>query len=493
MSEQLREKCAVGGVQLVDHELGDASVYLYETLLALQHRGHEASGIASKHSDGLAYHRDLGMVKDVYDQQIMNRLRGSIAIGHGKYTTSNTDDDLKRHHLQPVIDSSLGLAIAHNGNIPDTSKLDEYLFSHGLQHGHGNDSEKMGYTIGQFMRGGQDFPTAIKSAAPLMQGAYSCVGVHDNILAAFRDPKGIRPLALGMFDENWVVSSETCGLDILNAKYVREVEPGELVLIDENGKLESIQLVDDDEIEERFDIFEYVYFARRDSKLHGQTVDSVRVRLGEQLAEEHGTLIDDTSDTIVVPVPATSLPIAKGYAQALGLPIEAAIEKNDAIGRTFMAPSPEMRTRQLRRKHNIIADLIKGKDVILVDDSIVRLNTVPNLVKRAYTIGAKSVSVLVGSPPIRFPDFYGIDTPNQEELAAFGMTVDEIRKHEKMTGPKGKQCKYLGYLSLSRMVKATGLPASRFSLSSFNGDYPIDIGARRKDIKTPVSMEYIDL
>lgn len=492
MAEELREKCAVGGVQLVDQELGNASVYLREVMLALQHRGDEASGMVSKKpGEPLSHHRELGMVKDVYDQETIDQLVGTIAVGHGKYTTSSPDDEQKRRHLQPVIDESLGMALAHNGNIPDTSRLDDFLVSHNLLHGHRNDSEKMGYTIAQFMRGGQDFPTAIESAAPLMTGAYSCVGTHDNLLVAFRDPKGIRPLALGKFDDNWVVSSETCGLDIINAKYQREVQPGEMVIIDENGKLEYRSIDTDQEHSDRFDIFEFVYFARRDSILYGQVVDDVRQNLGKGLAEVHGTIYDNTSNVIVVPVPATSAPIAKGYAEATGLNQVDAIVKNESIGRTFMEPTHEQRVRQLRRKHNIIGDQIKGKDVILVDDSLVRRNTLPNLVERAYQIGAKSVSVLIGSPPIRYPDFYGIDTPTQQELAAFSMTVDEIR--ESMVGPYGETCKNLGYLPLSKMVEATNLPASMFSLSSFDGKYPIDIGYRKEEIENPVSLEYIDL
>lgn len=489
MSEQLTEKCAVGGVLFADDKINDASAHLYEVMFAMQHRGDEASGMATMHpGEPLAHHRDLGMVKDVYDEEVMSRLTGSIAVGHGKYTTSGRDDDQKRRHLQPVIDESLGMAMAHNGNIPDTTKLDNYLEKHNLLYGHRNDSEKMGHAIAQFMRGGQDFPSAIESAYPLFNGAFSCVGMHDNLLVAFRDPKGIRPLALGYFDNNRVVSSETCGLDILNAKYDREVKPGELVIMSNDGKVESRQLA---EGSEKLDIFEYVYFARHDSKLYDQSVNEVRRRFGQQLANDHGALHDDIDNVVVVPVPDTSIPIAEGYAESLGLKLKQAIIKNRYIGRTFMQPTPDMRKRQLRRKHNIISEPIKQRDVILIDDSIVRLNTIPNLVERAYAIGAKSVSVLIGSPPVRYPDFYGIDTPNQDELAAANMTVEQMRDF--MRGPNGEKCKYLGFQSIQGMIKATGLPSEMFNLSCFNGEYPVDIGPQNKvKIRKPVSMEYAE-
>lgn len=489
MAGEAREKCAVGGVLFANDEINDASAHLYEVMFALQHRGDEASGMATMHpGQPLAHHRDLGMVKDVYDEDAMRQLTGSIAVGHGKYTTSGRNDEQKRRHVQPVIDESLGMALSHNGNIPDTTKLDNFLTKHNLLYRHRNDSEKMGHSVAQFMRGGQDFPTAIESAYPLFDGAFSCVGMHDDMLVAFRDPKGIRPLALGHFDKNRVVSSETCGLDILNAKYDREIKPGELVIMTNDGKIESRQLA---EGTEKLDIFEYVYFARHDSELYGQSVNEVRRRFGQKLAEEHGALHEDTDNVVVVPVPDTSVPIAEGYAESQGLRLKQAIIKNRYIGRTFMQPTPDMRERQLRRKHNIISEPIKGRDVILIDDSIVRLNTIPNLVQRAYAIGAKSVSVLIGSPPVRFPDFYGIDTPSQDELAAANMTTEQMRNS--MHGPTGERCKYLGFQSIQGMVEATGLPAEMFNLSCFNGEYPIDIGPRNKaNIRKPVSMEYAE-
>jgi amidophosphoribosyltransferase len=485
MAGEAREKCAVGGVRLGPGEPDQASALLYETLFALQHRGDEASGIASKDiNEPLNVHRENGMVKDVYTAESMAQLAGSMAVGHNRYSTNGRCAS----HPQPVTDEGLGLALGHNGNIPDTAKLDEFLGGHNLLYGHRNDSEKIVMSIAQHMRTGKDLADAIAETYPLMNGAFSCVGIHDNVMVAFRDPHGIRPLALGHFGEdgkNRVVSSETCGLDILNAKYDREVRPGELVIISDDGKVESRQIA---EGTDKLDMFEFVYFARHDSKLYGKTVNEVRRRFGEELAVMHGALHDNGDNVVVVPVPDTSIPEAEGYAKALGLQHTQAIIKNRYIGRTFMQPSDTARKTQLRRKHNIIADAIKGKDVVLIDDSIVRLNTIPNLVNRAISIGAKSVSVLIGSPPVRFPDYYGIDTPDQQELAAANMSTAEM-KNAISADPKFK---YLGFLSLDRMVRATDMPEDMFNLSCFTGEYPIDIGRNKRKIQAPVSMEYAE-
>jgi amidophosphoribosyltransferase len=305
MAGEAREKCAVGGILLAEQTEDSASAHLYEVLFALQHRGDEASGIVSREpGEPLAAHRELGMVKDVYGNESVSRLTGRLAIGHNKYTTSNSMQGARElRHPQPVIDESLGLALSHNGNIPDTSKMDGFLEKHNLLHGHRNDSEKMGFTIAQFMRGGQDLPSAIENAYPLLEGAFSCVGLHDDMLVAFRDPYGIRPLALGKFDNNWVASSETCGLDILNAEHTREVRPGELVVITADGAMESKQLADGTD---KLDIFEFVYFARHDSTLYGKTVNEVRRQFGIELALAHGAMHDDGENVVVVPVPDAS-------------------------------------------------------------------------------------------------------------------------------------------------------------------------------------------
>jgi amidophosphoribosyltransferase len=269
-------------------------------------------------------------------------------------------------------------------------------------------------------------------------------------------------------------------LGIVDATYEREVRPGEMVIITKDG-IESRQIA---EGQEKLDMFELVYFARPDSILYGMAVNDFRYESGKALAAQHPPQIEDGANVLVIPVPDTSIPAAEGYAEALGVQQRQLIIKNRYIGRTFMQPTHAARQGQLRRKHSFVPDSIKGRDVTLIDDSIVRLNTIPRLVALAKSEGARSVNVLIASPPVRFPDYYGIDTPQQVELAAANMTVEEMRHKI--------DCDYLGFLGLSRMVGVTGQPAEKFNLSPFNGEYPIGIGRHKQDIKTPVSMEYAD-
>jgi amidophosphoribosyltransferase len=476
MAGEAKEKCAVSAVMTSDPELS-ASELTYETLFAMQHRGTEASGMATLLPDGrLETHRKNGMVRDVYDEEAIHRLAGSMAIGHNRYSTSGS----KLAHAQPVIDEAIGFSFAHNGNLPVTQYLETYLSKQHITPRHFNDSEMMGLAIAQNIRNGHELPDAVELAYPLFRGAFSCVAMHDGMIVAFRDSKGIRPLALGRMEEGYAITSETSGLDIIGAEYEREVMPGEMVVVTHDG-IESRQITEGDS---KLDMFEFVYFARHDSQLYGQRVNEVRRRFGQQLAEQHPPANDDSENTVVVPVPDTSIPASEGYAEALGLSIKQAVIKNRYIGRTFMQPTHQQRRQQLRRKHNIIPEAVQGKDVIFIDDSIVRLNTIPRLVELAHLVGAKSVSVLIASPPVRFPDYYGIDTPKQGELAAANLTVEQMR--EKIG------CRYLGFLSLSRMIAATNLPGDKFNLSCFNGDYPVGIGQRKNEITMPVSMEYAD-
>jgi amidophosphoribosyltransferase len=338
----------------------------------------------------------------------------------------------------------------------------------------------MGLAIAQHIRNGQELPDAVELTYPLLRGAFSCVAMHDGLVVAFRDPKGIRPLAIGKLENGRVVASETCGLDTIGAEYEREVEPGEMVIITKDG-MESRRVADG---EAKLDMFEFVYFARPDSYLYGLNVNEVRRRFGEQLAEQHPPQVSDAANVVVVPVPDTSIPAAEGYATSLGFRDVQALVKNRYIGRTFMQGTSGQRTEQLRRKHNVIPEAVRGRDIILIDDSIVRLNTIPRLVELVRSAGARSVSVLIASPPVRFPDFYGIDTPEQSELAAAKWTTEEMRTKI--------DCKYLGFLSLERTIKATGLPADRFNLSCFTGDYPIGIGHHKSEIRRPVSMEFVE-
>lgn len=472
MAGEAKEKCAVVGFVGFDPSYL-ASGPVFESLMAMQHRGAEAAGAAASAADGVKYHSGNGLVPHVLTPPVVKGLIGSRAIGHNRYTTSGSNAN---DYAQPVVDPDIGLAFAHNGNLPDVGRAEEFLQSCNIRTGHLNDSGMMGRVIAQFIRGGSELPDAIEQATNYFDGAYSCVAMHDGLVVAFRDPLGIRPLAIGKSKNGYAVASETCGLDIIDASYEREVAPGEMVVITPGG-VESRQIA---EGQSKLDMFELVYFSRHDSYLEGQRVNSVRQRFGEKLASEHPPRFGNYDSIVVVPVPDTSVPASQGYAEALRLTHKQAVIKNRYIGRTFMEPTDLGRKEHLKRKHNIISEDVAGKDVIFIDDSVVRGNTMPVLVELAREAKAKTVTVLIASPPVRFPDFYGIDTPSQKDLVAANMTIEEMRRAIK--------CDYLGFLSLSGMVKSTGLPAERFNLSCFNGEYPICIGRRAKEIYSPVCM-----
>jgi amidophosphoribosyltransferase len=438
----------------------------------------EGSGIvASGTDDKLNVKREPGMVRDVFSSKDLDELQGDIAIGHNRYSTNGG-----RHaHLQPVISDTINFAFAHNGNIPDTTSLEEYLTKRRYITGKYNDSELFGNTIASKLHGGRELVDAVAGAEELAVGAYSCVAMHDGTLVGFRDSHGIRPLEIGKFEGGIILASETCALDTVGAEHIRSVNPGELIAV-RNGEIVSTQQMADPA--PTLDVFEMVYFARHDSYLQGQRVNEVRRKFGQQLAKLHAPWQQNQSSIVVTAVPDTSLPAAEGYAAALGLPHESAIIKNRYIGRTFMQPSQDSRRSSLRLKHTMISERIKDRDVYMIDDSIVRGNTLPRLVELAKNLGARSVSVLIASPPIRFSDFYGVDTPEQSELMAANMTVEAMRKEI--------DADYLGFLSVSAMVEATGIPANELNLASFTGEYPVSIGKRAGSIHAPVSAEYME-
>ncbi|MGB4762116.1 MAG: amidophosphoribosyltransferase [Candidatus Saccharimonas sp.] len=474
--DRLHEKCAVVGVSTKAGGNESARI-AYQALFALQHRGVEGSGIVSTDGRALQVHRAPGMVRDVFDEDDLQRLEGRIAIGHNRYSTNGG----REAHLQPVISPSIGFALAHNGNIPDTTLLEEYLTKRRYITEQYNDSELLARAIGSKLHGGRSFLEALQEVGELTNGAFACVATHEGNLVGFRDPHGVRPLEIGTFQGGMILASETCALDTIGAKHVRSVRPGELVTIC-NGKL--ISEVQYAEPTEHFDAFELVYFARLDSIMRGQRVESVRRRFGEELATMHAPDWLSAKTTVVTAVPDTSVPAAEAYAEALGLPCKTAIVKNRYIGRTFMQPTQAGRKNSLRLKHTMVPELIKGKDLVIIDDSIVRGNTLPRLVELAKSLGARRVAVLIASPPIRFPDFYGVDTPEQRDLVAAHMTPEQIRKEI--------GADYLGFLSVSALVRAIGVPRETLNLAAFTGEYPVDLGRYAMSIVAPVSLEYVD-
>lgn len=473
--DRLHEKCAVVGVS-TKASGSEAAHTAYRALFALQHRGVEGSGIATTDGKALVSVRSPGMVRDVFHQSDIEALKGSIAVGHNRYSTNGN----RQAHLQPVLNESIGFALSHNGNIPDTRELEAYLEKRGYITSQYNDSELFGNALASKLHGGRDFAAAISEIYPIATGAYACVATHGGELVGFRDPHGIRPLEIGQFEGGFILASETCALDTVGAEHIRSVAPGEMVVIKDGEIVNSFQFAN---AEERFDAFELVYFARHDSMLCGQRVDAVRRRFGVELAAMHKPSASKNS-VVVTAVPDTSVPAAESYAAKLGLTYRTAVIKNRYIGRTFMQPTQQSRRENLRLKHTIIPELITGKDVVMIDDSIVRGNTLPRLVALARELGAKSVTILIASPPIRYPDFYGVDTPSQDDLMAANMSVEQMRE--------AIGADYLGFLNVSALVRAVGVPREKLNLAAFTGEYPASIGYLEEAVREPKSSEYAD-
>lgn len=460
MSERLREKCGVFGV----YGKGmDAARLTYFGLFSLQHRGQECSGIACANGKRIHFHKGLGLVAQVYSEENFKHLKGHIAVGHNRYATSG---GISYEHIQPVVGKDDIVALAHNGTLPQTKKLAAFLSKIGLYTKTHNDSELMHMLIKYYIVKKYTLEDAILESLPLFTGAYSMVAMSRNKLAAIRDPFGIRPLSIGKLNGGYIISSETCALDTVNATFIRDVNPGEMVIIDEEG-LHSYQFAS---ANQKLDIFEMVYFARPDSMLLGKNVYKIRENLGKQLAKEYPVKAD-----VVIPVPDSSIPAAIGYARALGLPCDHALTKNRYIGRTFIMPDQKLRERSVQMKLNPIRELIEGKRVVLVDDSIVRGTTSKKLVTMMREAGAKEVHVISSSPPVKFPDFYGINTPTQKELIAANKTIPQIKNFI------GADSLY--YLSYKGLIDATELPESVFCTSCFTGKYPIDLGDNIKKLK----------
>jgi amidophosphoribosyltransferase len=459
--DALREKCGIFGAFVTSRY---AQRLTYYGLFALQHRGQESSGIATVVDGKLKQVGGVGLVAHVYDADDLAGLKSNKAIGHNRYTTSGGDNAAE---IQPFVYENEGFALAHNGNLPSTHALEVFLSSHDVSWADLNDSQMMAAAIAYYRRSGQNLAEAIESAWPLFTGAFACVALDADRLVAFRDECGIRPLSLGSVADGFVVASETCAFDTVGAAFLRDVKPGELLSISTDG-LSSKQIV---KPRPALDIFEYVYFARPDSIVMGRNVNEVRRHMGRALAREYPIKAD-----IVIPVPDSAIPMALGYSQASGVRFDHGFIKNRYIHRTFIRPTQEMRERDVRVKLNPVPDVIMGQNVIVIDDSIVRGTTTAQIVAMLYGAGARSVHVLISSPPVKYPDFYGINTPDPTELIAARMSVEEIREHI--------GAETLGYLSYDATVQATGWPKSKLSTSCFNGVYPIDIGDRAKTAVT---------
>ncbi|MEK7106945.1 MAG: amidophosphoribosyltransferase [Patescibacteria group bacterium] len=455
----LGEKCGVFGVYGEGLDVARISFF---GLFALQHRGQESSGIASSDGKHIESHKGMGLVSQVFSEDDIKELSGHIAIGHNRYSTaggSHVD------HAQPTIVGDWSIALAHNGNIPSTVLLEKFLRDKNIETKELSDSRMIAQAIAVLVDEGATLEDAIKKAYPLMTGAFSILLMSKDKLIAIRDECGIRPLSIAKLNGGFVFSSETCAFQTVGADFVRDVNPGEMVVVDAKG-LRSEQIVAPNS---KLDIFEFVYFARPDSHLLGKSVYAVRRNFGVQLAKEYPLRAD-----VIIPVPETAIPVAIGYANESGIPLEMGITKNRYIHRTFIEPEQHLRDQGVKAKLSPIIETIKGKRVAIVDDSIVRGTTSRKIVEMLFGAGATEVHFLVSSPPIMFPDFYGIDTPKQKNLLASDKSIPEMKEYLGATS--------LNFLSYQGMIKATGIPEDQFSTSCFTGEYPIDIKERRKEI-----------
>src|SRR3989344_744731 len=412
--EDKGEKCGIVGIYGKKLEVSRLAFF---GLFALQHRGQEASGITTNNGSKLLTHKGVGLVAQVYTEEAIKFLKGNIAVGHNRYSTSGGG---ALEHAQPVVNKEELFALAHNGNLPSVKALQDFLSSKGVLEQNRSDSELITDAIDFYLKENVALPEAIRKVFPLITGAFALVMMDQNTLVAVRDTYGMRPLSIGTLkDGTYIIASETCALETLGAKFERDVLPGEMIVINKSG-LASVTLA---KANPKHDIFEYVYFARPDSVMNGKLVYEVRRNFGVTLAEEISLDVD-----IVVPVPDTAVPVAIGYSEGTKIPIEMALVKNRYVHRTFIEPDRKSRQKSVALKLIPLRELLKGKRIALVDDSIVRGTTSQKLIKTIFDAGAKEVHFIISSPPVRFPNFYGIDTPKQKDLIASTKTVEEIRK-----------------------------------------------------------------
>jgi amidophosphoribosyltransferase len=451
-----REECGVFGVWARGEEVAKITYY---GLYALQHRGQEAAGISVSDGRQIVVFKDLGLVSQVFDEQVLSSLRGHVAVGHCRYSTTGATT---WENAQPTFRTTSvgsGLSLGHNGNLVNTAELLERARATGIatKSGATTDSDLL---CGLLAASAAD--RGIEQAAiellPTVRGAFCLVFADESTLYAARDPYGVHPLVLGRLERGWVVASETAALDIVGASFVREVEPGELLAIDSDG-LRSSRFANP---EPKGCIFEYVYLARPDTAIGGRSVHATRVEVGRKLAAEAPVEAD-----LVIPVPESGTPAAIGYAQASGIPYGSGLVKNAYVGRTFIQPSQTIRQLGIRLKLNPLRDVIRGKRLVVVDDSIVRGNTQRALVRMLREAGAVEVHVRIASPPVRWPCFYGIDFASRAELIANGLDLDGIRRS---IGAES-----IGYVSLDGLVAASEQPRSRLCMACFDGVYPITL------------------
>ncbi len=443
--------CGIFGV----YNHPEAANLTYLGLHALQHRGQESAGIISFDGERYYSHIQMGHVVDIFSKEVIEKLKGYMAIGHVRYST--TGSSLLQNAQPFMVNYFRGtLAIAHNGNLVNYELLKEKLERNGSIFQSSMDSEVIVHLIAKSHS--NDIIQRIKEALYEIKGAFSLIFLTEGKLIAARDPHGFRPLVLGKIKDGYAVSSETCAFDLIEAEFIREINPGEILIIDKNG-IRSDKIPG--EVRKKsFCVFEHIYFARPDSIVFGKNVYLLRKKMGKILSQEHPVEAD-----LIVPVPDSGIPAAIGYSEESGIPFELGLIRNHYVGRTFIEPKQSIRHFGVKIKLNALKDVLKGKRVVLIDDSIVRGTTSRKIVKMIRNAGAKEVHMRISSPTTNYPCFYGIDTPTRQELIASSHTVDEIRKY--ITADT------LAYLSLEGLKKAVGKDFDQYCYACFNGEYPV--------------------
>jgi amidophosphoribosyltransferase len=454
-----QDQCGVFGVWAPGEEVAKLTFF---GLYSLQHRGQESAGIATSNGKKILVYKDMGLVSQVFSESSLESLVGHIAIGHNRYSTTGASH---WRNAQPTLGrTSVGtLALAHNGNLTNTADLLEMLKERYPDQGEneitgGNTTDTAVLTALLAGKVEVSLEATALELLPKVKGAFCLVFMDENTLYAARDPQGVRPLVLGRLERGWVVASESAALDIVGASFVREVEPGELIAIDENG-LRSSRF---GEVKRAGCVFEYVYLARPDTSINGKNVYDARIEMGRTLAREYPVEAD-----LVIPTPESGTPAAIGYAQESGIPFGHGLVKNAYVGRTFIQPSQTIRQRGIRLKLNPLKEVIQGKRIIVVDDSIVRGNTQRALVQMLREAGALEIHVRISSPPIMWPCFYGVDFATRAELIANGIGVEDVKSS---IGADS-----LGYLTKDGMVAATGQQEKELCTACFTGKYPIEL------------------
>lgn len=453
-----KEECGVFGI--FDNDGFDCAKISYYALYALQHRGQESCGIAVNDDGTIICHKDMGLVPEVFNDTVLNHLKGQMAVGHVRYSTTGSS---VRENAQPLVSKYKKgtLTIAHNGNLINAMELRQKLEDDGAIFQTSNDSEVIAFLTARERIKCHSVEAAISNVMHQIKGSYALVIMSPSKLIGVRDPYGIRPLCLGKLENSYIFASETCALDAIGAEFVRELEPGEIVVVSKEG---VTSVTDHISKNRNICIFEYIYFARPDSMIEGTSVYKARKIAGEALAKEHPVEAD-----LVIGVPDSGLCAAIGYSEASGIPYGYGLIKNRYIGRTFIQPTQDQRQKSVQIKLNALQDAVDGKRIVMVDDSIVRGTTIRNIVRMLKKAGAKEVHVRISSPPFKWPCYFGTDIPSKSQLIACSMTNDQIRD--------SIEADSLGYLGIDALRKMVLDADCNFCDGCFTGNYPMEVPA----------------